>query len=75
LVIGNGQACLDDNAVNDFFSAIVIQRVQGIAPARDFATQELGLAPYGIFLVLRMKALQKNFALCYQSIDSFRILH
>src|ERR1035441_5260144 len=43
--IGNGQARLGDNAVNDLFSAIVVQRVQGVAPAREFATKELGLVP------------------------------
>jgi hypothetical protein len=73
--IGNGQACLDDNAVNDFFGATVVQRVQSIAPARDFATQELGLAPRGVFLVLGMKTLQKKFALNYQPIYRFCILH
>jgi hypothetical protein len=73
--IRNGQACLDDNAVNDFFGATVVQRVQSIAPAREVATQKLGLAPYGVFLVLDMKVLQKDFALYYQPIYSFCILH
>jgi hypothetical protein len=55
--IGNGQACLGENAFNDLFSAIVVQRVQRIAPARELATQELGLAPNGVFLVLDVEAL------------------
>jgi hypothetical protein len=73
--IGNSQARLGDNAVNDLFSAIVVQRVQGVAPAREFATKELGLVPCGVFLVRDVEGLQKKFALCYQPIDSFCILH
>jgi hypothetical protein len=73
--IGNGQARLGDNAVNDLFSAIVVQRVQGVAPAREFATKELGLVPCGVFLVPGMEGLQKKFALRYQPIDGFCILH
>jgi hypothetical protein len=73
--IGNGQACLGDNAVNDLFSAIVVQRVQGVVPAREFATKELGLVPCGVFLVPGMEGLQKKFALRYQPIDGFCILH
>jgi hypothetical protein len=73
--IRNGQACVGENAVNDLFSAIVVQRVQRIAPAREVATQELGLVPCGIFLVLGMEGLQKKFALCCESIDSFCILY
>src|ERR1035438_5918772 len=73
--IGNGQAGLGENAVNDLFGAIVVQRVQRIAPAREIATQERGLVPCGVFLVLGMERFQKKFALRYQSIDSFCILH
>src|ERR1017187_4111299 len=73
--IGNSQACLGENAVNDLFSTIVVQRVQCIAPAREVATQELGLAPCRVFLVLGMESLQKKFPLCYESVDSFCILH
>ena len=61
--IGHGQTCVDENAVNDLFSAIVVQRVQRIAPAREFATKELRLVPCGVFLVLGMEGLQKKFAL------------
>jgi hypothetical protein len=75
LAIGNGQACLGDNSVNDFFAATLVQRVQSIAPTRDFATQELRLAPYAVFFELGMKTLQKNCALHYQPIYSFCILH
>jgi len=41
----------------------VEQRVQGVMPAREFATQELGLVPYGVFLVFGMESLKKEFAL------------
>jgi hypothetical protein len=73
--IGHGQTRVDEDAVNDLFSAIVVQRVQRIAPAREVATQEFRLVPSGVFLVLRMEGLQKTFALCYQPVDSFCILH
>jgi len=38
--IGHHQACLGENAVNNLFGVIVVQRVQRIAPTREVATQE-----------------------------------
>src|ERR1035441_9378860 len=37
--IGNGQARLGDNAVNDIFRAIVVQRVQGVARSEEHTSE------------------------------------
>jgi hypothetical protein len=71
----HGQACVGENAVNNLFGAIVVQRVQRIVPTSKVATKEPGLVRFGVFLVLGVERFQKNFALCYQPIDSFCILH
>jgi hypothetical protein len=72
--VGYRQLCPDDNPVHDVFSAIPVQSVQRAAPAYQFATGELSFYPCGIFLVLIVEALQKEFALFYQAIDGFRVL-
>jgi hypothetical protein len=72
--VGNGQVCSGDNAGNDVFRVIVVQSVQRAAPAYQFATHKLSIPPYGVFLVLDMEALQKQFALFYQTIDGFCVL-
>jgi hypothetical protein len=66
---------LGDNAFNNLFSAIVVQRMQGFAPAREVATQELGLVARRVFLVLGVVDLQNEFTLFYESIYSFCVLH
>jgi hypothetical protein len=73
--VGNVQASLGDNAFNNLFSAIVVQRMQGFAPAREVATQELGLVARRVFLVLGVVGLQNEFTLFYESIYSFCVLH
>jgi hypothetical protein len=73
--VGNVQARLGSNAINNLFSAIVVQRMQGFAPAREVATQELGLVARRVFLVLGMVGLQNEFTLFYESIYGFCVLH
>jgi hypothetical protein len=73
--VGNVQARLGNNAINYLFSVIVVQRMQSFAPAREVATQELGLVARSVFLVLDMVSLQNEFTLIYKSIYSFCVLH
>jgi hypothetical protein len=63
--VGNGQARPGDNAIHNVFRVIMVQGVQRAAPAHQFATRELSFYPRGVFLVLIMEALEKEFALFY----------
>src|SRR5580658_4926819 len=73
--VGNVQVRFGSNAFNNLFSAIVVQRMQGFAPAREVATQELGLVARRVFLVIGMVGLQNEFTLFYESIYGFYVLH
>jgi hypothetical protein len=73
--VGNVQVRFGSNAFNNLFSVIVVQRLQGFAPAREVATQELGLVARRVFLVLGMVGLQNEFTLIYESIYGFCVLH
>ena len=55
----DGQAGFGENAVHDFFRALVVLSMQSTAPASEFATQELCLTSGGIFLMLNVKCLQE----------------
>jgi hypothetical protein len=72
--VGYNQACPGHNAVHDVFRAIPVQGVQRAAPADQVATHELSFRSCGVFPVLIMEALQKEFALFYQTIDGFSVL-
>jgi hypothetical protein len=71
LGLRNGQARFGKNAVNDFFSAIVVLRMYSAAPASEFAAQELGLASGGIVLALSVKRFQYQCALFDETVDRF----
>jgi hypothetical protein len=71
----NGQPCLDEHAVYDFFRALVVLDMNGAAPARELATQEVGVASNGILLVLGVKGLQEEGALLNQAVDGFGICY
>jgi len=73
-VLGNGQACLDQNAINNLFSTITVQRVYGTAPACKATTEKLSMEACRISIVLGVVGFQKESALFYQAIDSFCVL-
>ena len=73
-VPGNGQACLDQNAINNLFRAIAVQGVYGAAPACKAATEELSAEACRILIVLGVVGFQKESALFYQAIDGFCVL-
>jgi hypothetical protein len=68
-----GQARFRENAVNDFFRAIVVLDMQSTAPAGEFTAQELGLGSRRVFLVFDMKSFREVDALLDQTVDSFRV--
>jgi len=44
--------------INDFFSAVVVLRVYGLAPAIEFAAKKLSIVVSGVVLALSMKRFQ-----------------
>jgi len=63
LACWDGQAGFAENAVNDFFSTIVVFGMQSTTPAGEFAAEELGLGSCRVFLELSMKSLREVDAL------------
>ena|ERR1022692_2066557 len=61
--VGNGQACPSERGSRCLPRNHGTRCVTCAAPTHQFATRELSFHPRGVFLMLIMEALQKEFAL------------